>query len=154
MAILHEPCACTAPRDLILRGRGFGNNGAVVWCGACLGPVTLDPLADFDPAELEAWAAVSAGVHSIWFHTPDILEGWALDQLRKPDSELNRKGRELGRRISAGAGVPVWYYVFVEREHVSPRCPGCGATAERSPWNPPQLRCRDCSMCFIGPQMG
>ena len=154
MALLHEPCHCDAPPELVLRGRGFGHNGAVVWCGACLGPIELTPLPDLDPGELEAWAMVTAHVHGIWFHTPDVLETWALDQLRLPDSDLNRKGRELARRIASARDVRVWYYQFVERDRVSPRCPGCQNPAERAPWNPPQLRCSACALCFIGPQMG
>lgn len=154
VALLHEPCQCESPPELVLRGRGFGHNGAVVWCGACLGPIELAPLPDLDPGELEAWAMVTAHVHGIWFHTPDVLEQWALDQLRLPDSDLNRKGRELARRIASGRDVQVWYYQFVERDRVSPRCPSCQAPAERAPWNPPQLRCPACELCFIGPQMG
>lgn len=154
MAHLHEPCTCAAPRELILRGRGFGHNGAVLWCGECLGPIEFTPLKNLHPGELEAWAMVSAHIHGIWFHTPDILETWALDQLRKPDSDLNRKGRELARRIATGREVQVWYYQFVERDRVSPRCPDCAEPAERSPWNPPQLRCPTCNLCFLGPQMG
>jgi hypothetical protein len=154
VALLHEPCQCESPPELVLRGRGFGHNGAVVWCGACLGPIELAPLPDLDPGELEAWAMVTAHVHGIWFHTPDVLETWALDQLRLPDSDLNRKGRELARRIASGRDVQVWYYQFVERDRVSPRCPACQTAAERAPWNPPQLRCPACELCFIGPQMG
>ena len=83
-----------------------------------------------DYEDVRHWGYHYCAFDSLWFAS-GIGERFAYRQLSDADSELSKEGRDLCRRIEAGAGVPTYYYLMryfarSKKGELKSRCPDCG----------------------------
>jgi predicted nucleic acid-binding Zn ribbon protein len=126
------PCVCGGSISLILFIFG-GLLESPVRCGDCFGPIplyTLPPTYDSEYSDLICWQSDYQACDQLQMNCK-TGERFGLRQMGQVDSSLTLHGREVCRKLEAGAGKPVYYYLHryygrsarLERER---RCPGCG----------------------------
>ncbi len=143
-------CRCDESSAIVLYGHGFGNRKSVLYCCDCLGyypNYRISNLIGETEAQLRSWALVSGHVYDIWMLTSE-LEYWALNELQSANSELNSSGRELARHLSDRLNKPAWYFLFVQSDLRSNRCPFCNAKCQHAKWSLKTFLCDACGLAY------
>ena len=146
----EDTCRCADSPDLILRGHGFGNNKAIIYCGNCAGYYpkyrVQNLFGDLAP-KIESWSLIAWHIYHIWLLTAE-LEDWAFRELTDPDGAINSAGLQYAHQLSQCLGKTVWYYLFVPTEHVADICPKCKSKCDESQLKGPAFTCRKCCLVY------
>lgn len=143
-------CRCGDSSSLILRGHGFGNNKAIIYCGDCAGYYPkhrVQNLAGDFSAKIESWSLVAGHVYHIWLLTAE-LEDWAFDELIDPAGTVNSAGLNYAHELSKHLGKPVWYYLFVPIERKNASCPKCQSVCGEAKCKGPTFQCDPCHLVY------
>jgi len=147
----HENvCRCINSAGLILRGHGFGNKKASVYCGDCSGyypGYRVKELFGDLSTQAEVWSLISGHVYDIWMLTGE-LEEWAVNELSEPSSDLNKSGLQYASQLGKLIKKTVWYYLFTPDEDTTENCPICKSVCNKSKWDGPKFLCKRCKIVY------
>jgi len=130
-----DACGCPTRTSLILYTTYVSLDGCLR-CGDCFHPVPLyavPPTANGEYHDVMRWQSDYQACDQLQMNCT-TGERFGLREMSCPDSSLSRQGRAVCRKIEAGTGLPVFYYLHrhygrsfrIERDRL---CPACGG-----PW--------------------
>lgn len=121
-------CTCDNPGFYVLYTT-FLADFPPVRCGDCGRPVPLYRFpkvgSEQDYDSILSWEREYQACDSLYIHS-GAGEQFGLRQICDPESELSREGRAICEALSAGAGVPFFYYFFGPDDDNRSQCPLCG----------------------------
>ncbi len=139
-----QTCACKSHEFLYLARQPFAVESALI-CGHCRGRLPAYAL----KAEwgVGSWDHAQRRVTDLWMRS-DLYESWAERQLRELSSDLNARGRDVARRVSAAKGIPVLYVLYEEIDGPRMKCPGCRRAPIATGWPFPAKKCDSCLLAW------
>lgn len=128
----HCACSCTASSALVLFTT-YLSCAPPIRCLDCFDPVPLYRLPHIEGHEhlrILHWAADYRACDTLQMHCT-VGERFGEAQLYRHDSALSRLGRDLGARLEAAIGKPVYYFLLKSRgrsreKELARKCPSCG----------------------------
>src|SRR5262245_2928844 len=118
-----EACECTRVESLLLVDLLTDNP---LHCGFCKREV--DPerlqLTDEETDRVASWFSAASALHKLWLDSGEY-EAYAKERLVDPKGQVNVKGLELAKMLSAKMPTRLWF--FRDADDGAPTdCPVCG----------------------------
>lgn len=125
---IKATCKCKTPEFYILNAMF----SSLITCGTCYRAIPLYKLPiyyDYGYMPILSWETNYISCDSLQMNC-EVGERWALNQMQKIDSQLNKQGLKICRKLEEITSIPTYYFLYDYKKYKGKQqleslCPGC-----------------------------